>query len=469
MPKLTNRFLCSLGPQNAGQVVRDEGSLFGRVRIRTDNTVAIPFYYRYRYAGKLRDYSCGTWPNENLAQIRSKRDAARITAGTGVDPCAHKKLSKFQRQEALEAALADMERKRAENFTIADMFNDWLRDGVRRADGNAQIERTFKADVLPALGKRPVREVTEHDIRAVLRALVARGTNRSAVMMRNNLTQMFAWARKRQPWRKLLVEGDPMDLIEIRKIVDRDYDFTNQRTRVLSHDEIRELDRIMRGMRERYEQAHDRRMVSHPLEKTTECAIWIMLSTLCRVGELLMARWEHVDFDAGLWYVPRENTKARLGQLDVFLSPFSLAQFRTLHTVTGYSPWCFPSPYYDTHVSIQSITKQLGDRQTRFKKSLDGSMRKPMAKRCHDDSLVLGDGKRGAWTAHDLRRTGATMMQALGVSLDVIDRCQNHVLPGSRVRRHYLHYDYENEKRGAWKILGKQLSLILGLNMDSDG
>jgi hypothetical protein len=38
------------------------------------------------------------------------------------------------------------------------------------------------------------------------------------------------------------------------------------------------------------------------------------------------------------------------------------------------------------------------------------------------------------------------MMQALGVNLDVIDRCQNHVLAGSRVRRHYLHHDYAEEK-----------------------
>jgi hypothetical protein len=78
------------------------------------------------------------------------------------------------------------------------------------------------------------------------------------------------------------------------------------------------------------------------------------------------------------------------------------------------------------------VSKQIGDRQYRFKQ------RKALSNRRNDNSLVLSKGENGEWTPHDLRRTGATMMQALGVMPDVIDRCQNHVLAGSRVRRHYL-------------------------------
>jgi hypothetical protein len=33
------------------------------------------------------------------------------------------------------------------------------------------------------------------------------GANRMAVVLKDNLTQMFAWAGKHQPWRKLLAEG----------------------------------------------------------------------------------------------------------------------------------------------------------------------------------------------------------------------------------------------------------------------
>lgn len=53
------------------------------------------------------------------------------------------------------------------------------------------------------------------------------------------------------------------------------------------------------------------------------------------------------------------------------------------------------------------------------------------------------------------------MMQALGVSLDVIDRCQNHVQAGSQVRHHYLHHDCAKEKKCAWNLLGDRLSAVL--------
>lgn len=84
-----------------------------------------------------------------------------------------------------------------------------------------------------------------------------------------------------------------------------------------------------------------------------------------------------------------------------------------------------------------------------------------------DDTLMLAGGKNGAWTPHDLRRTGATMMQAQGVSLELIDRCQNHVLPGSKVRRHYMLHDYADEKRTAWAVLGQRLSVILASQLDT--
>lgn len=84
-------------------------------------------------------------------------------------------------------------------------------------------------------------------------------------------------------------------------------------------------------------------------------------------------------------------------------------------------------------MDVKSIAKQLGDRQSMFKKAKDGTARKPMKNRRHDNTLVLGAGKNGAWTPHDLRRTGATLMQRLKVPLDIVDRCQNRVLAGSKL------------------------------------
>lgn len=358
----------------------------------------------------------------------------------------------------MKATLAAEERRRAEDASVQDLYDQWIRDGVLRRDGNAALKRSFERDVLPALGAKPVRLVTEHDVRGVLRALVARGVNRTAVEVHRNIKQMFRWAEKRQPWRRLLQDGNPAELVEIAKIVDADYDLSNIRSRVLSDDEIRELRDRFEQMARDYDAAPDKRRAMRAVEPETQVALWLCLSTMCRIGELLMTEWRHVDFEAGTWFVPKENVKGSRGKKRdhfVYLSPFALRQFRALQARTGKTRWCFPGRDGESQVDVKSVSKQVGDRQHRFKQ------RKALRNRCNDNSLLLSGGENGDWTPHDLRRTGATMMQALGVMPDVIDRCQNHVLAGSRVRRHYLKHDYADETKHAWAKLGAAIEAAL--------
>jgi len=66
----------------------------------------------------------------------------------------------------------------------------------------------------------------------------------------------------------------------------------------------------------------------------------------------------------------------------------------------------------------------------------------------------------GKWTMHDLRRTGATLMSALGISSDVIEKCLNHT-EENRMKRTYQRYDMREEQINAWRLLGDRLSLIV--------
>lgn len=468
MAKITAQQVAALRPTDKPQrVVVDTGL---QLRIATSGVKT--WVVRYIVNGKLRDYRLpkpyglsSDSGHTSLAEARSEAAAIRALAHQGIDiqvQAEDARIADSKRdEEALKSVAANKILAERDNLTFGDLFDAWLTNGVRRKDGNAELQRSFKADVLPKIGACRISDLTEHELRAVLRAVVDRGVNRSAIIIRNNLTQLFAWAEKRQPWRKLLLDGNPMDLIEIEKIISPDYDLDKQRDRILSPGEIRELDRIFRRMQDDYDSSPDKRFGTQPIEATTQCAIWIMLSTMCRVGEMSMARWEHIDFDSAKWFIPKENVKDKVASLDIFLSPFALHQFRRLHKITGHTDWCFPARNKDSHLSVKSISKQVGDRQTQFKKSRDGGPRRPMKNRRHDNTLVLGGGEHGAWTPHDLRRTGATVMQALGVPLEIIDRCQNHVLAGSKVRRHYLHHDYAQEKRDAWRQLGERISIIL--------
>ncbi|WP_420474269.1 tyrosine-type recombinase/integrase [Noviherbaspirillum sp. ST9] len=480
--KLTATKIEKYKPTKADESLSDGNGLSLRYRVGTAGRASRIWMYAYKADGKsvyltLGDYLAGL-PEFDIA-VYGLTPGARLTLETArkiaqeltdwrkrkLDPKQH--LAAEQERRAVEAQRAAQEeaarRKQAEidNLTVNDLFDAWLQDGVRRHDGNAELKRSFGADVLPQIGKKAVRHITEHDARAVLRAMVARGVNRAAVVMRNNLTQMFAWAEKRQPWRTLLVDGNPMDLIEIEKIVSLDYDLHNERARVLSAAEIRELHAILEQAQADYDAAPNKRIALQPLEPPVQCALWIMLATLCRVGELLKTRWEHIDFEAGIWRIPRPNVKGKTQELVVSLSPFAHAQFKRLHAITGGSDWCFPSRLGEGHVNEKAISKQVGDRQAMFKRGKDGAAAKPLKHRRHDNSLVLSNGKNGAWTPHDLRRTGATLMQSLAVQPDIIDRCQNHVIAGSKVRRHYLHHDYAQEKREAWNVLGQHLAKLL--------
>lgn len=469
MGKLTVRGIESAKPKERPYKLMDGDGL--QLRVATDG--AKTWLVRYMIKGVERQFRLPKLYRDiggegycGLQEARDEASRIRALARQGVDfqiQLSEKLAADARRVDELRASeVRAAELAASENLTVSDMFDAWMKDGVRRKDGNAELRRSFAADVLPSIGGVKIRALTEHDLRGLLRAMVSRGVNRAAVMVRNSLTQMFAWAEKRQPWRKLLIDGNPMDLIEIDKIVAPGYDLDNQRDRILTSSEIVELRDIFARLRAEYAAAPDRRKTPQPVEQITECAIWIMLSTLCRVGEMSMAQWEHVDMGTGKWFIPKANVKDNVADLTIYLSPFALDQFKRLHTVSGHTDWCFPGRGAKNHMDVKSISKQVGDRQARFKKSKDGVPRKPMANRRHDNTLVLGGGKSSAWTPHDLRRTGATMMQSLGVSLELIDRCQNHVLAGSKVRRHYMHHDYAEEKKEAWVRLGDKLYEILG-------
>jgi integrase len=460
--KWTQKALEAIGPEAKGEALREVGGLVGEVRVSLSGAVSINFRYAFKRDGRKVWHYCGTWPATSLAEIRAERDKGRMLTGSGIDPGRQRKAERIDARKKVEAVIEQAARLEAENLSARSMYEAWIKDGVARADGNSELRRSFEKDVLPTIGDKPVREVNEHDLRALLRLMVNRGVHRQTVRTYHDIVQMFAWAEKRKPWRSLMIDGNPAELVEIEKILPPDSAIDKLRDRVLSPDELRELKDILDKMEAAYSAAPagEKYSTARPLKQETQLALWICLSTACRIGELLMARWEHVNLEAGEWFVPADNTKTGV-DWRVYLSDFALQQFNALKDLTGDTSYCFPARAARgeapaQHVCVKSVSKQIGDRQTQFKKRSA-----PLKHRRHDNSLVLSNGAKGEWTPHDLRRTAATMMQALGVLPDIIDRCQNHVLAGSKVRRHYMHHDYADEKRAAWARLGERLDVLL--------
>ena len=435
-------------PAGKEYLLSDGGGLFVRVLPTGKKT----WQFIYTQGSRRRKLAFGDTADVSLAAARERAAIERSRVDGGDDPRVAQLNREAEQAKQLLQIQAEAERQKAENLSLKSMVNAWLANGVARTDGNVALRRALDNHVLPKVGSKAVREVTEADIRDTLRAVGrTSGKNRTAVQLLADLRQLFRWAEKRKPWRQLLVEGNPAELVESKQIVQPDYDLANERERVLSLDEIRLLQRILANANIEYEAAPDKRTAIRPLAAETQLSLWIMLSTCCRIGELARARWEHVNLQTGEWLIPRENTKTKKNEWMVFLSEFALRQFQLLNDLTKTSPWCFPARNHEGPLDSKSISKQIGDRQFQFKS------RTALKNRRNDNSLVLPGGE---WTPHDLRRTGSTLMQSLGVAEHIRERCLNHVV-GGKLGRVYGRYEFANEKRAAWDLLGSKLQKVL--------
>jgi hypothetical protein len=105
-------------------------------------------------------------------------------------------------------------------------------------------------------------------------------------MLYKDIKQMLKWAEKRKPYRALLVDGNSAELVDIEILIPDNYE--EKRDRCLSDVEIRKLNNIFIEQAIAYKEAEHKYEIDRPLKKETQLALWICLSTLCRIGELLM-------------------------------------------------------------------------------------------------------------------------------------------------------------------------------------
>jgi hypothetical protein len=52
------------------------------------------------------------------------------------------------------AQLAEADRQKSKELTLLGLAGEWLRDGVTRKDGNAELRRKFAKDLYPALAQK---------------------------------------------------------------------------------------------------------------------------------------------------------------------------------------------------------------------------------------------------------------------------------------------------------------------------
>jgi len=373
------------------------------------------------------------YPQASTEEARQRAEQARIELARRVDPFAAR-----QRKEAADKL--NSERR----LTVRQVFERWAStelsphiraDGRRigRKDGGAYARAQFDRRVFPTLGETPITEVRKADLLAILDGVKGEGKLRTCNVLLADLKQMLRFAVARE-----IIPHSPLEAVTKRHAGGADA----ERERVLSVAEVQTLAKALPDAR---------------MHRRSELAVWLILATGCRIGELMGAQWEHVDTNARTWHLPvTKNERPHT----IHLSDFAVRKFQALHGLREMytnergepvaSPWVFPGTDGAGPVDAKTLGKQVADRQRPAGQR--GTHRSKATA-----SLSLPGGK---WTAHDLRRTAATLMASLGVSGDVIDECLNHVIE-SRVRRTYIRDRRPAQQAAAFDALGVRLAGLI--------
>ena len=399
------------------------------------------------------------YPSHSLANARAAAEVLRKVYASEIDPRAEaerKRVAQRLADERAKGELQALERR----VSMRKLFDQWCKvdlqphlraDGKRagRKDGGAYTKEQFERRVFPKLGEVAAADVGKADLMEILDSAKAAGKLRTCNVLLADLKQMFAFALARE-----IVERNPLADVERRHVGGSEV----QRDRILSVEELTAL---------------SRKVPTSRLNARSAAAVWLLLGTMARIGELMGAVWKDDATEVGELQALADANEVKLGIVDlkartwhlfdtknqrdhtIHLSNFSAALFESLAALRERDengepvPWVFPNSSATAPVCVKSFGKQLADRQ---RPTDDRMTHRSKA----TGSLTLPGGK---WTAHDLRRTAASLMADLGISGDVIDECLNHVIE-SRVRRTYIRNRRPQEQARAFDTLGERLSAL---------
>lgn len=287
---------------------------------------------------------------------------------------------------------------KARRTRVEEFGARWVAEVVRKARKNtAPVERLLEREVYPRLGRQAIAGVTSEDVQALVFAKRDAGRPAAAAAIRNTLKRMFDYARVCH-----IVTPNPAEATPLKFLGQR-----RSRSRTLSAAELRAFLGILRQAQ----------TGSSRLGLRMALALELILLTLARKSELRLARWEHIDLDKRVWEIPAELSKTGVPHI-VYLSGRAVEILEQLRRLAGRAEVVLPARESLTQpVTASALNKAVA----RVKWGMPG------------------------WTPHDLRRTGATILNELGYNADVIEKALNHAARG--IRAVYNRAQYAEQRR----------------------
>jgi integrase len=262
--------------------------------------------FKYRFGGKEKLISLGTYPEIGLAKARERRDVARSQVANGIDPS--------QARKALKAA-----REQCEN-TFEVVAREWHGKFVSTwSPGHAKtILSRLESNVFPWIGPSPINDIKAPELLMVLRRIESRGALETAHRVRGICGQVFRYAvatgrTERDPAADLRGALPPVKPTHHAAITDPE-----------------KIGGFLRGID------------GYQGSLVTRCALKLAPLLFVRPGELRQAEWEEIDLEAAEWNIPAKKMKTRQAH-SVPLSRQALEILQELKPLTGAGRYVFPS------------------------------------------------------------------------------------------------------------------------------
>jgi len=363
----------------------------------------------------------GRFPDIGLAEARKLAGQSRGKVQQGVD------IARDKRHEKQAAARA---------WTFRRLADDYLEKAVGRLEestikGQRQRLRDY---VMPMIGGLPARDIGSGDIVDI----AERASKKSlhiAVLVLGELRAIFAHGIARR-----VIEFNPTAHVKANAVLGPR---PVNRTRIMLN--TVELKYLLPRL--------------PAIGPQNALMVKILLATGTRIGELVFAEWEHVDFVNRLWTIPAANIKgrgvkaARGDDVKDFVIPLTdqvTGWFLELQTLAFGSKFVLPIRC--------RMSEDAGDVQME-----PVTLNAAINKFCTN---TLGEHCR-RFTPHDLRSTCRSHLGALGVDILIAERCLNHSLGG--LVEVYDQHDYLIERRKALELwsafllsceLGKEWNVV---------
>ncbi|URL59640.1 tyrosine-type recombinase/integrase [Luteibacter flocculans] len=331
--------------------------------------------FRYRFDGRAKMLSLGTYPSVSLAQARLRRDAARAQLANGIDPSANRQEEKRSRSLAL-----------APVPTFRSVAEIWMsRQDVSEATAN-KSRWIFTKFLYPDLGALPLREITSRVVLDCLRKIEGADMLETARRAKIRVGQVFRFA---------VIEGltdvDPTQPLRGALKAPK----VKHHAAIVDPVKIGGLLRAIDGFSGQF---------------VTLCALQLAPLVFVRPGELRAAQWSEFDLDGHVWRIPGERMKMKAAHV-VPLSKQAVSVLRKLHEFTGHGRYVFPSLR---------------------------SAHRPMSENTINAALRRLGYSGEEMTGHGFRSLAATRLNEMGWNADAIERQLAHA-ESNKVRDAYTH------------------------------